>query len=100
MIYLTTCKKCGKQYEGSTITSLRMRFNNHRSSLNRYGKGQRGFCGEHLYAHFWEDGHGSLNDVMVQIIDVTDARDPTYRDTFWTEKLKCRTSLRLNVLEM
>ena len=58
---------------GSTITTFRMRFNNHRSSLNWYGKRRRGICGEHLYAHFWEDGHGGLNDVMVQIIDITDA---------------------------
>ena len=100
VIYLITCEKCGKQYVGSTITSFRMRVNNHRSSLNRYGKGQKGICREHLNAHFWKDGHGGLNDVIVQIIDVTDVRDPTYREAFWTEKLKCYTPLGPNVLEM
>ena len=29
VVYLMTCKKCGKQYVGSTITALRERFNNH-----------------------------------------------------------------------
>ena len=63
-------------------------------------EGQRGICGEHLYAHFWEDDHGGLNDVMVQIIDITDARDPTYREAFRIEKLKCYTPLGLNLVEM
>ena len=65
-----------KQYVGSTITSFRKRFNNHKSSLSRYGKGQRGMCGEHLYAHFWKEGHRGLDDVMVQVIDVANVRNP------------------------
>ena len=31
----------------------------------------RGICGEHLYAHFFEEGHLGLEDLDVQIIDVT-----------------------------
>ena len=54
VVYLITCKWGAKQYLGSTITEFRKRFNNHKSSMNRYGKGQRGICGEHLYAHFFE----------------------------------------------
>ena len=42
---------------GSTITSFRMRFNYHRSSLNRYGKGQRNIASEHLYAPFFSEDH-------------------------------------------
>ena len=100
VICLLTCMNCGKQYVGSTITSFRMWFNNNRRLLNEYGKGQRDICGEHLYAHFWEDRHGGLNDVMVQIIDATDVRDRTYREAFWIEKSKCCTPLGLNVLEI
>ena len=57
VIYLITCTKCAKIYVGSTITSFRKRFNNHKSSLNRFGKGVRGvrgIAGEHLYAHLDE----------------------------------------------
>ena len=68
--------------------------------MNRYGKGQRGICGEHLYAYFWEDCHDGLNDVIMQIIDVTDVRDPTRREAFWIEKRKCYEPLGLNVLEV
>jgi hypothetical protein len=46
------------QYVGCTITSFTLRFNNHKSSLNRYD-----FLGE---------GHSGLSDLMVQIIHTTD----------------------------
>ena len=49
---LITCKKCGLQYVGNTVTSFRLRFNNHKSSMMRYGKEQRGMGGQKLYAHF------------------------------------------------
>ena len=42
VIYLISCAKCGKNCVGSTITAFRKRFNNHKSSMNRYGKGHRG----------------------------------------------------------
>ena len=34
--------------------SFRERFNNHKSSMVRYGEGQRGIAGEHLNAYFYE----------------------------------------------
>ena len=37
VIYLITCKRFGRQYVGSTIAEFRKRFNNHKSSINRYG---------------------------------------------------------------
>ena len=45
------CDSKGNVYVGSTVTLFRMRFNNHKSSLMWYGRGQRGIPGEHLYAH-------------------------------------------------
>ena len=36
VIYLITCKKCGLQYVGNSVTSFRLRFNNHKSSMMRY----------------------------------------------------------------
>ena len=41
-MYLRTCKKCGLQYVGNTVTSFRLRFNNHKSAMMRIGKGQNG----------------------------------------------------------
>ena len=49
VVYLITCGKCSKQYVGNTVTSFRLRFNNHTSSLNRFSKGQRGLCGQHFF---------------------------------------------------
>ena len=66
----------------------------------RYERGQRGICGEHLYARFLEDRHIDLEDLSVKIIDVTDVRDPTARESFWIEKLKCYAPLGLNVMEV
>ena len=100
VIYLISCKKCRKQYVGSTITSFRYRFNNHKSSLTRFGRGQRGICGEHLYSHFFSKGHSGLTDVSVPIIDKTDIGDPTTREGFWTHKLKCFTPLGLNIMDI
>ena len=57
VIYFISCNSCGLQYVGSTITSFRLRFNNHKSSLNRYGRGQTNVAGQHLYARFFGEGH-------------------------------------------
>jgi hypothetical protein len=58
------------------VTSFRFRFNNHKRSLNRFSKGQRGSCGQHLYKHFFEEGRSGLN-----------VNKPTERGRFWIEKL-------------
>ena len=40
----------------------------------RYDKGQRGIPGEHLYSHFFSNGHEGVNDMTVLIIDKTDVK--------------------------
>ena len=42
IVYLIKCKKCSKQYVGSTVTSFRMRFNNRKSSLMGVWEGLKG----------------------------------------------------------
>ena len=81
---------------GSTITSFRKRFNNHKSSLNRFGNGVRGIAGEYLYAHFFESGHNGLEDVRVKIIDKTNVNDPT-REGLWAYKLDSFIPRGLNI---
>ena len=100
MVYLITRKGCAKQYVGSTITEFRKRFSNHKSWMNRYGKRQRGICGEHLRAHFFEEDHLGLEDLEVQIIDVTDKRVPTKRESFSVEKISSLVHSGLNVRDL
>ena len=99
MIYLITCGKCSKQYARSTITTFCLRFNNHKSSINRFSKGQRGLSGQHLHEHFFEEGHLGLNDFRAQIIHVTDVNKPTERESFWIEKMNTYVPLGLNFRE-
>jgi hypothetical protein len=94
-VYLISCKFCGLQYVGNTITvPFRLRINNHKSALNRYGRGQRNICGQQLYAHFWGEG-----DFLVQVIDVTDVNNPTERESFWIEKLNSYVPRGLNLIK-
>jgi hypothetical protein len=93
------CKSCGLQYAGNTIKPFRLRFNNHKSSLNRYRRGQRNICGQQLYAHFWGEGHSCLSDFLVLVIDVTDVNSPTERESFWIEKLNSYVPCGLNLRE-
>ena len=78
-----TYKRCSKIYEGSTVTSFRKSFNDHKSSLKRFGKGQRGIAGEHFYAYFYEEGHKGIEDIQVKIIHRTDVNDPNTRLSPW-----------------
>jgi hypothetical protein len=94
-VYLISCKSCGLQYVGNT----RLRFNNHKSALNRYGREQRNICGQQLYAHFWGEGHPGLSDFLVHVIDVTDVNNPTERESFWIEKLNSYVPHGLNLRE-
>ena len=91
VIYLIICENCGRVYVGSTITTFRQRFNNHRSSATRYGKSQKDIPGEHLYAHFFETGHDGINDIVAKIIDKTNVKEPTRREAFWAYKLNMFT---------
>ena len=99
VVHLITCKKCDKQYVGNTVTPFRKRFNNHKSSLNRFGKGQKEICGKHLYSHFYTEGHLGIKDLSVMIIDVTNVNNPTERESFWIEKLCTYIPTGLNVRE-
>ena len=54
VVYLLTCKICEKQYVGSTVTKFRSRFNQYKSNINLYGKGQSGFMQETLIEHFFQ----------------------------------------------
>ena len=71
--------------------------NSYKSSVKRYGNGQRGILGEHLYAHFYEGGHEGIKDMLVKIIDTTDVTDSTKKEGFWAYKLDILVLKGLNL---
>ena len=83
--YLITCKTCHLQYVSYTVTPFRQRFNNHKSSLLRFGKGQRGVCWQGLYSHFFEQRHKRLENLRVQIIDVIDINKSNERENYMSK---------------
>ena len=98
VVYLITCKQRKKQNVGSTVTPFRLRFNNHKSSLDRFGRGHKEICGQHLYAHFL-GGAFWIKGFFAQVIDVTDLNKATERESFWIGKLKYYVPRGLNVRE-
>ena len=50
----------------------------------KYWNGQKGIAGEYLYAHFYEEGHKSIEDMIVKI----------YRDF---KMLGCRLRLKRDI---
>ena len=89
VVYLITCKTCGKQYVGSTTTKFRQRHNNYKSLFKKYGEGIRGMNQESLYEHFYGANHtGCFDQVDFQIIDYCDPNDQERRESFWVFHLK------------
>ena len=92
VVYLITCKVCGIQYVGSTITKFRVRLNNYKCKHRKFRENdhhrkdkieQRIF-----HQHFCEDGHTGEEDWVVQLIDQADTL-PSLRkkEMFWQTKL-------------
>ena len=73
---LDVCISCSNICVGSSITSFRKRFNNHKSLLKRYEQGGRKMAAEHLYAHFFSSGHNGISEIRVIIIDKTNKKNP------------------------
>ena len=82
VVYLLRCKVCGKQYEESTFTPFRARFNNCKSASRRLLKGEV-VTQAKLFEHFTcSDHHGFLEDVNFQIIDRVFGNS-RQREEFW-----------------
>ena len=71
VVYLITCKVCGIQYVGSTTTTFRFRFNNHKSRIHAPLKLSSGNKSndDFLYQHFHSSGHLGLTHLSIQLID-------------------------------
>ena len=96
LVYLFTCKTCSKQYTGETTDQFRLRWNNYKSNDRKFKRGEPSMQ-EHLFEHFYSDGHnGFLEDVAITLIDKTDGRDPKNRENYWMRTLKTLAPQGLN----
>ena len=88
LIYLFSCKVCGKQYVGSTTDKFRYRWNNYKNR-QRNAEREEDHMQEYLHDHFLSQDHdGLLNNVEITLIDKTDPSDPERREEFWKTKLR------------
>ena len=53
VIYLLSCKICGRQYTGTTVTRFRERFNQYKSDINLYSQGVRDLRFENGFSFFY-----------------------------------------------
>ena len=77
-------KVCLKQYVGSTVARIRLRFNQYKSSVKLNGEGWRGFKIEKLIEHFLLLSHNRTHeDIKVQKIGHCDPNDQEDREDLW-----------------
>ena len=97
LIYLLTCKCCGKQYFGETTGSFRYRWNNYKDNDRNHSR-KESCIREHLFKHFNSMGHnGFLNNVTITLIDKSDSKNPKKREDYWRRTLKTYSPFGLNV---
>ena len=71
LIYLLTCKVCGKQDTGKTVDKFRSRWNNYKDSHRAFLRGEE-IKQKFLHEHFLKDDHhGFEKDVSICLIDKT-----------------------------
>ena len=98
LVYLLSCKVCGKQYVGSTTDKFRFRWNNYKNCQRKAERGED-HMQKYLHDHFLSEDHdGLLNNVYIILIDKTDPLDPERREEFWRTKLWTLAPLGLNVV--
>ena len=97
LIYLLTCKCCGKQYVGETTDGFRYRWNNYKCNDRKFMRNES-CMQEHLFAHFNSEGHsGFLGNVTITLIDKIDGKDTKKREYYWTRILKTFAPHGLNI---
>ena len=91
VVYLITCAKCRKQYIGCTTAQLKVRINQHRSSINNKK-------GMYIHKHFNLPDH-KLTDLKVQPIDTlnqTNFSELQDLEQFWICTLRTMNPYGLN----
>ena len=100
LIYLLTCRCCGKQYVEETTNEYPLRWNNYKS--NDWKNARNETCmQQNLFEHFKSESHsGLLGNVSITLIDKTDGKDPKKRKNYWMGALKPFAPFGLNIEEV
>ena len=90
LIYLLSCKTCGKQYSGKTVDNVRSRWNNYKTDARKAASGNIESCKQQFLQNYFlrDNHHGFLEDFKVTLIDKTQASEPTKREYYWMRTLK------------
>ena len=90
LIYMLSCKICGKQYTSKAVDKFRNRWNNYKTDARKAASGNIENCKQQFFKnHFLQDDHhGFLEDVEVTLIDKTQASYPTKGEYRWMRTLK------------
>ena len=94
MIYLWSCKSCGKQYVGNTTNHFRSGWNNYKSRKTERGD-MENVKQKFLQSHILQ--RGFLKDVEVQLIDKTQASNRTKREFYWMRTFRTLYPDGLNI---
>ena len=81
VVYLFTCKRCSKQYTGST-EDFRPRFNNYRCAHRNFLKRKK-VKKKSFNTHFVEVNHNGEDDWEVRLIDQTDNVEELEKDNLF-----------------
>ena len=94
-----SCKSCGKQYVGYATDHFRSRWNNYESDVRKAESGDLEIVKQKfLQSHFLPRDHqGFLKYVEVQLIDKTQASNPTNREFYWMRTLRTLYPDGLNI---
>ena len=88
LIYLLKGKICNKQYVGESTDAFRLRWNNYKDNDRKFQRNV-GFMQQHLYEHFYSEGHnGFLGNISISLTNKTDRFQPKKRENYWMRTLK------------
>ena len=96
LIYILSCRYCGKQYVGEPTDNCRYRRSNYKDNDRKYPR-QESCMQEHLFKHFNSMGQdGFLNNASITLIDKTDGKNLEKREDYWRRTLKIYSPFGLN----
>ena len=101
LIYLISCRTCGKQYVGQTKRRLMDRFQGH------FAKIQRKVELDAVGSHFSQPDHNGTKDLKIQVCDFVfshpqSARSLEFRlktEKMWIHRLRCPAPTGLNIYD-
>lgn len=107
VVYLVTCRKCGIQYVGKTITKLSQRWQKHFSDGRAFvANNNSNISCIHVIPHFWGNNPNecSVDDIQIQPIELVAkpsngqdwAKALLERETFWMKTLRTYYPFGLN----